>query len=116
MSPPTNHHRYVPSRAPSDIVRIGARLPAADAHSEFIGIVHLSEKGSKVVRSVLDELVAKGWEKPLQESPSLAKAGLPDLLQELVARGHSVKAVEIYKGWMEIDSFEDYQRAWGMLH
>ncbi|MBI3270135.1 MAG: isocitrate lyase/phosphoenolpyruvate mutase family protein [Planctomycetes bacterium] len=107
--------RFVPSAAPIDVVRVGGRIPAAEAHSEFIGILLLSEKGSKVVRETLDELVAKGWDRPLQESPSLERAGLTDLLQELIARGQPVQAVETYKGWIEIDSFEDYQRAWSML-
>jgi hypothetical protein len=27
-------------------------------------------------------------------------------------RGAPVAAVEIHKGWMEIESFDDYRRAW----
>ncbi len=106
-SPPPPGRRYVPSREPSEVVRIGARIPASEAHSEFIGIVQLSEKGAKIVRASLEEM---------SQRPGFEKAGLTDLLQALVDRGQSVKAVEVYKGWMEIDSFEDYQRAWAMLH
>jgi phosphoenolpyruvate phosphomutase len=33
----------------------------------------------------------------------------------VIDRGHPVKAVEIYKGWLEVDTFEDYRRAWAKL-
>ena len=26
-----------------------------------------------------------------------------------------VQAVDVYKGWLEIDTFEDYRRAWALL-
>jgi len=45
----------------------------------------------------------------------VAQAKLPDLLQEIIASGEQVHAVDIYKGWVEIDSFDDYQRAWAIL-
>jgi phosphoenolpyruvate phosphomutase len=102
-NPPPAGRRHVPSSEPTDVARVGRDLP--DAHSEFIGILALSEAGSKRVKAVAAELVKK--------SPG---ASLIDLVQELIARGHAVKAVETYKGWVEIDSFEDYQRAWAMLH
>ena len=37
------------------------------------------------------------------------------MLQELIDRGHDVQAVDVYKGWLEIDTFEDYRRAWALL-
>jgi phosphoenolpyruvate phosphomutase len=37
------------------------------------------------------------------------------MLQEFVNRGQPVSCVNIYKGWLEIDTFEDYQRAWGEI-
>jgi phosphoenolpyruvate phosphomutase len=30
----------------------------------------------------------------------------------MIDRGSAVTAVEIHKGWMEIESFDDYRRAW----
>ena len=114
-SPRPAGRRFVPSTELSDVVKVGRTATAAEAHSEYIGVLLLSDKGSKLVKSVIDELAAKGWDKPFQGAASLQKAQITDLLQELIARGHKVTAVETYKGWVEIDSFEDYQRAWAML-
>ncbi len=115
-SPPPAGRRFVPSKEAGNVLRLGAKIAPVEAHSEFIGIVRFSERGAQAARAVLEDLAAKGWDRPFQDAPSLARAGLTDFLQELIDRGHPVKAVEIYKGWMEIDSFEDYQRAWAMLH
>jgi len=40
---------------------------------------------------------------------------LTDLLQEMIDRGHEVSCIDVYKGWMEIDTFDDYRRAWAEL-
>jgi phosphoenolpyruvate phosphomutase len=52
---------------------------------------------------------------PFHQAESLAQASLTDMLQELIDHGHPVHAVSIYKGWMEVDTFEDYQRAWAYI-
>ena len=49
------------------------------------------------------------------EAESLSRAALTDLLQELIDRGHRVTCVDVYKGWMEVDTFEDYRRAWSEI-
>ena len=38
------------------------------------------------------------------------------MLQELINRKHDIACVDIYKGWLEIDTFEDYRRAWAKIH
>jgi phosphoenolpyruvate phosphomutase len=52
---------------------------------------------------------------PFHEASSLEQASLTDMLQELIDHGQDVYAVNIYKGWMEVDTFEDYQRAWSYI-
>ena len=37
------------------------------------------------------------------------------LLQSMIDRGRTVTAIDVHKGWMEIDSFDDYRRAWAEL-
>ena len=54
-------------------------------------------------------------DQPFHEAPQFSQASLTDLLQEMIDRGRPVHAVEIYKGWLEVDTFEDYRRAWAKL-
>ncbi|WP_437575747.1 hypothetical protein [Sorangium sp. So ce887] len=37
-----------------------------------------------------------------------------DLLQEL-DRGADVQGIDVTQGWLEVDSFEDYRRAWALI-
>ena len=64
-----------------------------------------SPAGTAALRAVRDELVAARTE-------GLERASVTHILQGMIDRGHAVVAVDIHKGWMEIDSFDDYRRAW----
>jgi phosphoenolpyruvate phosphomutase len=37
------------------------------------------------------------------------------MVQELIDTGHTVSSVPIFKGWVEVDSFEEYQQAWAKI-
>jgi len=113
-NPPATGYRFVPPDRPNRLVKIGQHLDPERAHGEFIGLAMLSERGTDQFKSVYKR-VAKNSETPFHEAPSLTKASLTDMLQELVDRGHDVSCLTIYKGWMEVDTFEDYQQAWADL-
>jgi phosphoenolpyruvate phosphomutase len=102
---PPGGRRFVAPESGSRVLRIGPDVPPEEAHGEFIGIMMLSATGAAALRRVHAELVAARAE-------GLERASLTHLLQALVDRGQPVVAVDIYKGWMEVDSFEDYRRAW----
>jgi phosphoenolpyruvate phosphomutase len=74
----------------------------------------LSERGARTVVDLCRELEAS-HRGPFHEAPALARASLTDLLQEMIDRGHEVSCIDVYKGWMEIDTFDDYRRAWAEL-
>lgn len=111
---PVSGYRFVPSAAGAPVKRIGQGLAPGEAHGEFIGLAMLSERGARLVRELHAELVQK-HRGPFHEAGSLERASLTDLLQELIDRGHPVTCVDVYKGWMEIDSFDDYRRAWAEI-
>ena len=73
-----------------------------------------SEQGADLLKAAY-HAVSSNSAAPFHEAPSLQKASLTDMLQELVERGHEVSCLTIYKGWMEVDTFEDYQQAWADL-
>jgi len=74
-----------------------------------------SEKGTQAFRECYRASQEKYKSTGFHESASLAKASVTDMLQELIDRGHRVQAVPIFKGWMEVDSFEEYQKAWAKI-
>jgi phosphoenolpyruvate phosphomutase len=107
--------RYLPPDEPNLVVRIGQHIPPDQAHGEFIGLAMLSEKGTDIFRRAYHEAATLYASKRFHEASTFAKASLTDLIQELIDQGYDIACVGIYKGWMEVDSFEEYQRAWAKL-
>jgi phosphoenolpyruvate phosphomutase len=97
------------------VARIGRDLPPDQAHGEFIGMAMFSEKGMKTFAECYRGSMGKYKGKGFHEAGEFTKASLPDLIQELIDTGVPVQAVPIYKGWMEVDSFEEYQKAWAKI-
>jgi len=100
-------NRFLPSDRPIQVLRIGPGLDPARANGEFIGLAMLTGRGCELVRAA--------WEKILAGGNGARKSSVPDLFQRIIDDGGEIRAVDIYKGWTEIGSFDDYQRAWASL-
>jgi phosphoenolpyruvate phosphomutase len=113
-NPTSSGYRFVPPDGPVRVLKIGRHLNPEEAHAEFIGLAMLSERGTESFKAAYHRVAARE-QAPFHEAPSLVKASLTDMLQELIDQGQTVTCVTIYKGWMEVDTFEDYQHAWAEL-
>jgi phosphoenolpyruvate phosphomutase len=109
---PRRHHRFLADEQAVRVTAIGTRLDPAAATAEFIGMIKLSARGCQILGEVYRELRVLPDGEPVHESPSLRTATLTDLLHEVIGRGHPVRSVGVYQGWLEVDTFEDYRRAW----
>lgn len=112
--PPSTGHRFVPSNSESRVHRIGQNIDPTEANGEFIGLMMLSTQGAKLVTDLVSELSGSHRGR-FHEAESLERAALTDLIQELIDRGRSVTCIDVFKGWMEVDTFDDYRRAWAEL-
>jgi phosphoenolpyruvate phosphomutase len=113
--PPEQGYRFLPSSADTTVARIGQHQPPRDAHGEFIGMAMFSPTGADLLRQAYHRVVGSYRGGPFHEASSLEQASLTDMIQELIDQRQDVYAVSIYKGWMEVDTFEDYQRAWAYI-
>lgn len=115
--PPGKSHlpRFVMPEGEHRIVKLGQQLPHDQAHGEFIGMAMFSDKGIEAFRNCYRASLDKYQSTGFHEAGTLAKASFTDLVQELIDLGHRVDAVPIFKGWMEVDSFEEYQKAWAKI-
>ncbi len=96
------------------LVQVGQRVAPDAATGEFIGLALFSAQGIATAREVWTRATAAD-PAPVHESDSAARAAFTDLLQALVSTGQPVTCVSTWKGWLEIDTFEDYQRAWAEI-
>lgn len=107
--------RFIMPEGDTTVTTIGRHIQPEQAHGEFVGMAMFSDQGiaafTKCYHASLDRYKTKGF----HESGRFTQASLTDLIQELIDTGVSVQAVPIYKGWMEVDSFEEYQKAWAKI-
>ncbi len=107
--------RFVMPEGEHQVMKIGQQLSREQAHGEFIGMAMFSEKGIQALRECYHKAKNQSPSTGFHESPSLSKASFTDMLQELIDREHHIQAVPIFKGWVEVDSFEEYQKAWSKV-
>jgi len=108
---PRRHHRFLEDEQVVRVGEIGVTLEPERATAEFIGMAKLSAHGCQILGEVYRELQQQGGGR-VHESASLRQAKLTDLLQEVIRRGHTVTSVGVYQGWLEVDTFDDYRKAW----
>ena len=77
---------------------------------EFVGLMKLSKKGAKIFVEKFNHLI-KFHEGKFHNAPSIKKAYLTDMLQELIDSGILVEPIIINGKWYEIDTPQDLQIA-----
>ncbi len=98
------------------VVKIAKAIPAVDAQGEFIGMMKFSKKGAETLKQNYRRLKKEhAAEKPFHTAPSLEKAYMTDMFQELVDKGYKVAPVMIKGNWTEFDTIEDFKKAGGKV-
>ncbi|MCH7550509.1 MAG: isocitrate lyase/phosphoenolpyruvate mutase family protein, partial [Proteobacteria bacterium] len=87
---------------PVIVKRIGNQLDPGEVDGEWIGVARLSRQGSEWVRA---EIEAMG------EDATLPQSSMLDLLQRLVDKGMSIRAVYVPGQWLDVDDAADFTRA-----
>ena len=96
----------------NQIMKIGKiATQKEDVHGEFIGMIKLNNRGAEIFKENFHRVKKSYWGKPFQRAETFQKAYLTDMIQELVDIGIKVHCVIIERGWKEIDTVEDYQKA-----
>lgn len=83
-----------------NVTSMGTSLKKESISGEWIGMLKLSERGSAIVKDLLTSF-AKSEE-------GLGKVRMADLINEIVAKGHRVKAHFIRGHWLDIDELKDF--------
>ena len=96
----------------NEVVKIGKiATEKEEVHGEFIGMMKLNHRGAEIFKKNFHRVKKLYWNKSFQRAKIFQKAYLTDMIQELVDIGVKVYCVIIERGWKEIDTIEDYQKA-----
>ena len=102
---------YVRCTAPSDrwalyeeihLVKVSSSTPAEERHGAWTGFLKINGAALPTVRGVVEELL---------DDPKNRTAGMPLLLNALVAGDRSIRVVYTSGHWLDIDSVTDVERA-----
>jgi len=94
---------------------VGVGLPKTDSTSEFIGLAKLSENACSTLKDLYKNVYSIDRNKKFHSAKHIKKASFIDFIQELIDRGEKVTALEIWRSWIDIDTFEDYRTAWKLI-
>lgn len=107
-----NGKRFYALEGQKEVSQIGHKINPRKANGEFMGLILLNPKGSEIFKRVYLDCLKKYKSKQFHEAENIGMADITDLLQEIIDRGNKVYSVDIYKGWLDVDSLGDLQRAW----
>ncbi len=116
---PPKSHRFISSmelEEKNQVLKVGRDLDLSQSHGEFIGMAFFSKEGCRILREIYHQAEKKYREGPFQDATDFAHASFAGMMQEIIDNGFPITAVEIYKGWIEIDTLEDYYRARKILN
>ncbi len=95
-----------------NVAEIGKSLTnEQNVGGEFIGMMKFSDRGAELFKEHFHRAKEKYWGRPFQRAQTFQRSYLTDLIQEMVEHGVDVHCVKIKKGWKEIDTVEDYEKA-----
>jgi phosphoenolpyruvate phosphomutase len=109
--PPSEGRRILDAYPLLTVASIGKTLHPAESHCEFIGLAAFSEKGVRAFRETYEHSLRHGAGGSFHEATSVERGSFTDVIQEIIDRGHTVHALQVSEGWLEIHSFDDYREA-----
>ncbi|MDA1196488.1 MAG: phosphoenolpyruvate mutase [Nanoarchaeota archaeon] len=93
------------------VEKIGRSL-SKEANGEFIGVAKFSKKAIEQLTATFKEM---DIDEKFHDASTLKVAYLSDMIQELIKRGMTVKAIAIQGNWVEIDNLDDLKAAGGQI-
>ncbi len=106
----THQDRKLGADAFKPIHKLGRQQPPAQANYEFVGMLHVSEKGWKKLVEYWDRACVEFKDKKFYEASNAQQADLNDLIQYMIDSGEPVYGLEVEHGWSEIHSAKDVER------
>ncbi|MEO7861893.1 MAG: NTP transferase domain-containing protein, partial [Nitrospirales bacterium] len=82
--------------------QLGDTLPKESIHGVWMGFLKVSPNAVTLITDIIVEVLAK---------PANRKAGIPQLLQELVKRQYPIRVLYTAGHWLDINSIEDVVQA-----
>ena len=94
------------------ILDIGQKInEIEEIQGQFIGLMKFEQDGINNLKKFYEKVKKESTlgENPLNPNLPFEKSFMTDLLRGMIKSGYKLKSVPIENGWLEIDSYSDYQ-------
>ena len=109
---PINEAENVIFDADKNVVEIGKIVNNKEVvNGEFIGMLKCTKSGAEIFKEYFHKAKSEFYGKPFIRAKTFDQAYLTDFIQYLVNNGIEVKCLTIERGWIEIDTVQDFERA-----
>lgn len=82
-----------------------------DVEGQYIGLMKFQNSGIKIMKEFYNntkEQYKKTGKNPLNSDIPFKKSYITDFIRGLINEGHKIKAISIENGWLELDTYQDY--------
>ncbi len=93
------------------VTEIGKTINPNKTHGEFIGLAKFSKNGAGILKTNYKRAAKQFGKAQFHAAPSIEKAYLTDMLQEMANQGCAIANIDIKGQWIEIDTLEDITEA-----
>ena len=97
------------------IKAVGVDLQETALTSEYIGLAKLSVDACLILKEIYNNIYQIDPKENFHNAAQIHKASVVDFFQELIDRSEKVTALEIWRTWIDVDTFEDYRNAWNLF-
>jgi len=95
----------------NNLIKIGKHLDKTESNGEFIGMLKLTDVGTKIFKKYYKKSLKHFRKKQFFNAKSFKKAYITDFLSFLIKNNINIKCVKIKNNWREIDTKQDLKNA-----
>ena len=99
-----------------EIRSLAAGARADDNASEFIGLAKLAPSACEFLKNIQFGSSTASNSGVVENVLDAKNASFIEFIQTLLMRGEKVTALEIWRNWIDVDTFEDYRNAWNNIN
>ena len=97
------------------ITAASVNLQHTDSTCEFIGLAKLSVTATSILRETYKNQYQHNVQSRYYSAKNIQVANFINFIEELIDLDETVIPLEIWRNWIDIDTFEDYRRAWHLI-
>ena len=83
-----------------------------EIQGQYIGLMRFNKNGINLIKEFYDDAKKEfdsSKKNPLNEKIAFEQSYMTDFLQAIIKKGHKIKGIPINKGWLELDTYNDYE-------